>query len=137
MLGIGYHTGERYLAASWGRDRAPDYSSIWKRIGKTMPKFERNDMFDCVLGRTIRLVPDSTRVKLGNRGEWISVKWKVARGFFKMHILVDLDTRRMLAFSLTYMKGGDAAQLPDCCAGRWASTLEGVFPCRSRLPRWC
>ena len=30
-----------------------------------------------------------------------------------MHILVDLDTRRILAFSLTDVKGGDAAQLPD------------------------
>ena len=63
--------------------------------------------------RTIRLVPDSTGVKLGSRGGWLSVKWKVARGFFKMHILVDLDTRRILAFSLTDVKGGDAAQLPD------------------------
>ena len=113
MLGIGYRECEGYLVASWGKDRAPDYSSIWKGIGKTMPKLERNGMFDCVLGRTIRLVPDSTGVKLGNRGEWLSVKWKVARGFFKMHILVDLDTGRILAFSLTDVKGGDAAQLPD------------------------
>ena len=101
------------MEASWGRGMAPDYSSIWKRIGKTMPKLERNDMFDCAPGRTIRLVPDSTGVKLGNRGEWISVEWKVRSGFFKMHILVDLDTGRILAFSLTDMKGGDAAQLPD------------------------
>ena len=78
-----------------------------------MPKFERNDMFDHVLGRTIRLVPGSTGVKLGNRSEWISVEWKVKRGFFKMHILVDLDTGRIPAFSLTDMKGGDAAQLQD------------------------
>ena len=122
---------------SGGRDRAPDYSSIWKRIGKTLPKFERNDMFDCVLGRTIRLVPDSTGVKLGNRDEWFSVKWKVARGFFKMHILVDLGTKRILAFSLTDMKGGDAAQLPDLLCRALGGTLEGAFPCRSQLPRWC
>ena len=51
MLGIGYRECERYLVASWGRDRAPDYSSIWKRIGKTMPKFERSDMLDHVLSR--------------------------------------------------------------------------------------
>ena len=106
-----------YPAASWGRDRAPDYSSIWKRIGKTMPKFEGNGMFDCVPGRTIRLVPDSTGVKLGNRGEWLRVKWKVARGFFRMHILVDPDAGRILAFSLTDVKGGDAAQLPGLPRG--------------------
>ena len=76
MLGIGYRKCESCLAASWGRDRAPDYSSIWKRIGKTLLKFEGNDMFGHVLGRTIRRVPDSTGIKIGNRGEWISVKWK-------------------------------------------------------------
>ena len=117
MLGIGCRECEGYRVASWRRDRAPDYSSIWKRIGKTMPKFERNGMLDCVPGRTIRLVPDSTGVKLGNRGEWLSVKWKVARGFFRMHILVDLDTGRMPDFGPTDVKGGDAAQLPDLLCG--------------------
>ena len=99
--------------AGWGKDRAPDYSSIWKRIGKTMPKLERNGMFDCVLGRTNRPVPDPTGVKFGNRGGRISVEWKVKRGFFRMRILVDLDAGRMPAFGLTDVKGGDAAQLPD------------------------
>ena len=117
MLGMGYRECEGYLVAGWGRDRAPDYSSIWKRIGKTMPKLERNGMFDCVPGRTIRPVPDLTGVKFGNRGGRISVEWNVKRGFFKMRILVDLDAGRMPAFGLTDVKGGDAAQLPDLPGG--------------------
>ena len=47
----------------------------------------------------IRPVPDYTGMKIGNRGERIRVKWKVNGGFFKLHILVDLDTRRILGFS--------------------------------------
>ena len=109
---------------------------MWERIEKTMPKFERCDMFDHTPDRTITLMPDSTGVKLDNRGEWIRVEWKVKRGFFKMYILADLDTKRILAFSLTDMKGGVAAQLLDCCAGCWAGTLEGTPPCWSQLPKW-
>ncbi len=59
----------------------------------------------------IRLVPDYTEIKLGNRSEWIRVQWKITRGFFNLHILVDLDTRLILAFSLTDMKDCDSAQL--------------------------
>ena len=74
VLGAECRECEGYPVASWGRSRAPDYSSIWKRIGRTMPKFERNDMFDHTLCRTIRPVPDSTGVKLGSRSEWIRVE---------------------------------------------------------------
>ena len=45
------------------------------------------------------------------------MKWNVKRGFFKMHIPVDVDTRRMLEFCLTDMNGGDAAQLPGLLKG--------------------
>ena len=49
----------------------------------------------------IRSVPDYMGMRIGNRGEWIRVKWKANGGFFKLHILVDLDTRRILGFSDT------------------------------------
>ena len=45
------------------------------------------------------------------------MKWNARRGFFKMHMLVDLDTRRILQFCLTDMNGGDAAQLPRLMKG--------------------
>ena len=53
----------------------------------------------------VRVVVDSTGMKNTNRGEWIQVKWNVKKGFFKLHILVDLDTRRILAFALSDMNG--------------------------------
>ena len=45
------------------------------------------------------------------------MKWNARLRFFKMRILVDLDTRRILGFCLTDMNGGDAAQLPTLMKG--------------------
>ena len=45
------------------------------------------------------------------------MKWNVKHGFFMMHKLVDLDTRRILEFCLTDMNGGDAEQLPRLMKG--------------------
>ena len=105
------------LKKCWRGKSVPDFSTVWKRIGPTMPKFELDGAFRPEPGKTVRLVVDSTGIKNGNRGEWIRVKWNVKRGFFKMHILVDLDTRRILEFCLTDMNGGDAAQLPRLMKG--------------------
>ena len=63
---------------------------------------------------SLRVEPE---IQNSNRGEWIRVKWNVKRGFFKMRILVDVDTRRVLEFCLTDMNGGDAAQLPRLMKG--------------------
>ena len=45
------------------------------------------------------------------------MKWNVKRGLFKMRILVDVDTRRILEFCLTDMNGGDEAHLPGLMKG--------------------
>ena len=45
----------------------------------------------------VRLAVDSTGLKQHNRGEWIRHKWKVRRGFVKLHVMVDVDTKKILA----------------------------------------
>ena len=82
-----------------------------------MPKFEPDGAFRPELGKTVRLEVNSTGIKNGNKVEWIRVEWNVKWGFFKMHMLVDLDTRRILEFCLTDMNGGDAAHLPGLMKG--------------------
>ena len=94
-----------------GRTAPPHYTTLWRRIGNKMPTFEHDPKFTIKEGVT-RVVVDSTGMKISNRGEWIRVKWNVKKGFFKLHILVDLDTRRILAFALSDMNGGAAAHLP-------------------------
>ena len=111
MIDTGYRQCSGYFKETWGDELAPSYSTIWQRAGKTMPRFKKDSTFQPPKDGIIRLVPDSTGMKIGNRGEWIRVKWKVNRGFFKLHILVDLDTRRILAFSITDVNGGDGHHL--------------------------
>ena len=117
MWGNSYRRCRGKLKRCWPGKEMPDFSTIWKRIGASMPEFERDPAFRPEQGSTVRLVVDSTGIKNSNRGEWISVKWNVKRGFFKLHILVDLDTLRILEFRLTDMNGGDAAQLPAMMSG--------------------
>lgn len=114
LLDASYRVLEGFLDGSWGKEHAiPEFTTIWKRIGKTMPRFEQEAISSTVEGRVLRLVIDGTGVAMHNRGEWIRVKWNVKRGFFKLHLLIDLDTRRIISFSLTDMNGGDAGQLPE------------------------
>ena len=100
-----------YLGKAFGEDRAPDHTTVWRRTGNVMPVFEHDPQFTLKEG-VLRVAVDSTGIANSNRGEWIRVRWNVKRGFFKLHVLVDLDTRRILAFALSDMNGGDAAHLP-------------------------
>jgi len=63
--------------------------------------------------RRLVMVADATGLKQHRRGEWIRHKWKVRRGFVKLHLSMDADTREVLAAVVTDEKAGDAAQLPE------------------------
>ena len=113
LLGVPYRELDGYLDGSWGHEHnTPEFTAIWKRIGKNMPKLQAEDTSAAVEGRVLRLVVDATGMAMHNRGEWIRHKWSVKRGVFKIHLLIDLYTRRIVAFSMTGMDGGDAGQLP-------------------------
>ena len=117
MWGDSYRRCKGKLKRCWPGKEIPDFSTIWKRIVASMPAFERDPAFRSEPGSTVRLGVDSTGTKNGNRGEWIRMKRNVKRGFFKMLILVDLDTLRMRELCPTDMDGGDAAQLPGMMRG--------------------
>ncbi|RLG39329.1 MAG: hypothetical protein DRN91_00150 [Candidatus Alkanophagales archaeon] len=44
---------------------------------------------------------DSSGVKVANRGEWIRHKWKVRRGWIKVHIEVDVKTKEVVSIEVT------------------------------------
>ena len=68
--------------------------------------------------RAVRQAADASGLQQHNRGEWIRKKWRHRRGFVKIHILVDIDTRQILALRVTDEKIGD---LPI-----WANRLAEV-----------
>ena len=52
-------------------------------------------------GKDVTIAVDSSGIKVSNRGEWIGHKWKVKRGFIKVHIAVDTKTKQIIAMEIT------------------------------------
>jgi hypothetical protein len=83
--------------------KAPDYTTIWWRIAKM--KFDLASSVD--LDKDVTIAVDSSGIKVSNRGEWIHKKWRVQRGFIKVHIAVDTKTKQILAIEVTKEDVGD------------------------------
>lgn len=79
--------------------KTPDFTSIAWRVAKMDVsidnKIDSDDDDDIVIAA------DSSGIKVANRGEWIRKKWNVRRGFIKMHIAVDKETKEIVAMKVT------------------------------------
>lgn len=85
----------------------PDYTAIHKRICKLdiriQPFAQKHD---------IVLAVDSTGIKVTNRGEWMRHKWNgKRRGFLKIHVGVDVNTKQILAIKITDEHSHDSKSL--------------------------
>ncbi len=88
--------------------KAPDYSSMAWRIQRLDVKL--ND----ALARSndeVVLALDASGIKVANRGEWMRHKWKVRRGWLKIHIAVDVKSKRILAMEVSKEKVADGRRL--------------------------
>ena len=56
------------------------------------------------------LAADATGLKQHNRGEWMGKKWRVKRGFVKLHVMVDTQTMKIVALSVTDESVGDVTE---------------------------
>ena len=81
----------------------PDYSNISRRINRLDIKISLDgaDKFDLHNYDNFVIAIDSTGLKVTNRGEWIRHKWKVKRGYLKIHIAVDIKRKRILSLQVT------------------------------------
>jgi len=52
-------------------------------------------------GKGITAAIDVTGMKVAVRGEWMREKWKVRRGWVKVHALVDVSTGKVLSYCVT------------------------------------
>ena len=78
----------------------PDYSNISRRINRLDIKISLDggaDKADLHNDDNFVIAIDSTGIKVTNRGEWIRHKWKVKRGYLKIHIAVDIKRKRILS----------------------------------------
>ena len=81
----------------------PDYSNISRRINRLDIKISLDgaDKSDLHNDDNFVIAIDSTGIKVTNRGEWIRHKWKVKRGYLKIHIAVDIKRKRILSLDVT------------------------------------
>lgn len=88
------------------RIHVPDYSTIDRRVNRLDVKLDEEGYGDDVV-----LAVDASGIKVSNRGDWIRRKWKVRRGYLKIHIAVDVKRKRILALEVTDEKVSDARML--------------------------
>ena len=102
MTGLPYRHLQGMLIETLGDWDTPCYTTIYRRFQALEVK-RNGSVFTVTGGGTapVRLAVDSTGLKQHNRGEWIRHKWKVRRGFVKLHVMVDVGTKKILARSPT------------------------------------
>jgi hypothetical protein len=88
------------------RIHVPDYSTIDRRVNRLDVKLDEEDYGDDLV-----LAVDGSGIKVSNRGDWIRHKWKVKRGYLKIHIAVDVKRKKILALKVTDERVGDGRML--------------------------
>ncbi len=89
----------------------PDYSRICRRVNRLDIKIDANN--SSLHDDNFVIAIDSTGVKVTNRGEWIRHKWKVKRGYLKIHIAVDIKKKRILSLDVTSEQVHDGKVLSE------------------------
>src|SRR4030066_1640566 len=87
--------------------KAPDYTTIWWRVAR----MKVNLASSVELDKDVTIAVDSSGIKVSNRGEWIRKKWKVKRGFIKVHIAVETRKKQKLAIEVTRENVSDGRML--------------------------
>jgi len=49
----------------------------------------------------VTIAVNSSGIKITNKGDWLNEKWKVRKGYLKMHIAVDVKTGKILSLDVT------------------------------------
>ncbi len=115
--GISYRACEGLAIKALERGNAPDYTTIYRRINAL--KVEDDGSMVMVHGRkgALCLIPDGTGLSPTKRSEWIRKTHKVKHGFIRLGIMIDQDTREILAFSITDEHTGDSPQFEGLLEG--------------------
>ena len=84
-----------------------DYTNIWRR--GTQLKLSLPDTISAS-DEPVVIAVDSTGIKVTNRGEWMREKWKVHRGWIKVHLAVNVDTKEIVAIEVTDERVSDGSK---------------------------
>jgi len=92
---------------------APDYTTTCRRFNSLSVDLDpRIDP-----GKPLTIAMDATGIKVADRGEWMRTKWKRRRGFLKIHIAVDVETKQIVSLEVTDERTGDSVMLVPLVEG--------------------
>ena len=89
-----------------------DYSTINRRINRLDIKVI-GDGGKELKDEYIIIAIDSTGIKVTNRGQWMNEKWKVRKGYLKIHVAVNVKSRKILSMKVTDEHVHDGKALPE------------------------
>jgi hypothetical protein len=92
----------------------PDFTTINRRINKL--NIQINDNTDRISkDEYIIIAIDSTGIKVTNRGQWMKDKWhlKNKKGYLKIHVAVNVKTKKILSIKITGEHVHDNRALPE------------------------
>lgn len=95
------------------KEVVPDFTTIWWRVERM--KINLDPKMNPGKGDVVIAV-DSTGIKVTNRGEWILDKWKnkrIRKGFIKIHVAVDIKTKKIVSMSVTKEDVHDGKMLKE------------------------
>ena len=79
-----------------------DYTTMWWRVVRVKVQEELNSELNPEkVEDVITIAVDSTGIKVTNRGEWIRDKWNKRRGFIKIHVAVNIKTKKIVSMDVT------------------------------------
>ena len=90
----------------------PDYSTINRRINRLDIKVI-DDGGKELKDEYIIIAIDSTGIKVTNRGQWMNEKWKIRKGYLKIHVAVDVKSKKILSLKVTDEHVHDGKALPE------------------------
>ena len=110
-MGIRYRQLEGAIGKMIGESRAPSFSQLRMRMGGLDVSTYRSEMVT-VPDRTHSriLAADATGLKRHDTGEWTGKKRGAKRGFVKLHVMVDTQTMKIVALSVTDESVGDVTE---------------------------
>ena len=94
----------------------PDYTTISRRINRLDLKIEDNNIKSKEFEDDYLIIAiDSTGIKVTNRGQWSRDKWHIKnkKGYLKIHIAVNVKSKKILSMKVTDEHVHDSKALPE------------------------
>jgi hypothetical protein len=78
--------------------KVADYTTLFRRMKSLALSL---NVTPAILAEDVIVAADSTGIKVTNRGEGMREKWRIRRGWIKLHIMIDVETNQVLGLEIT------------------------------------